>query len=132
MAIRSRRRGAADLPGPQNAPALSSRNAVTKPATPSTSQRPKESSFNFRIDPALQAAFTQATEADDKPAAQVPRDFMRACVKQRERRAFDAEARRQSRAAAKHRRDPRGDDTVSLKEYEAVLDNDPFVDEWKT
>jgi hypothetical protein len=42
---------------------------------PRTSQRPKESSFNFRIDPALKAAFSQATEAEDKPAAQVLRDF---------------------------------------------------------
>jgi hypothetical protein len=101
-------------------------------AMPRTSQHPKESSFNFRIDPALKAAFTEATEAEDKPAAQVLRDFMRAYVRHRERRAFEAEARHQSRAAAKHRRNPRGDDAVSLKEFEAVLDNDPFADEWKS
>ena len=98
---------------------------------PRTSQHPKESSFNFRIDPALKAAFTQATEAEDKPAAQVLRDFMRAYVKRRERRAFDTEARRQSLEAAKHRRNPRSDDNVSLKEFESILDEDPFVDEWK-
>ena len=45
---------------------------------PRTSQHPKETSFNLRIDPTLKAAFTSATEAVDKPAAQVVRDFMRA------------------------------------------------------
>jgi hypothetical protein len=34
---------------------------------PRTSQYPKETSVNFRIGPALKAAFSQATEADDKP-----------------------------------------------------------------
>ncbi|AQU89329.1 hypothetical protein B0W47_17345 (plasmid) [Komagataeibacter nataicola] len=34
--------------------------------------------FNFRIDPALKAAFTAATSADERPAADVLRDFMRA------------------------------------------------------
>jgi hypothetical protein len=99
---------------------------------PRSTRNLKESSFNFRIDPALKAAFTQATEAEDKPAAQVLRDFMRAYVKQRERRAFEAEARRQSLMAAKHRRNSRGDDAVSLKEFKAALDNDPFADEWKS
>jgi len=98
---------------------------------PRTSQHPKESSFNFRIDPALKEAFARATEAEDKPAAQVLRDFMRAYVRQRERRAFEADARRQSVEAARQRRDPRGDDAVSLREYEALLDEDPFADEWK-
>ena len=98
---------------------------------PRTSQHPKESSFNFRIDPALKAAFSRATEAEDKPAAQVLRDFMRAYVRQRERHAFEAEARRQSLEAAKHRRDPLGDDAVSLKEFETLLDEDPLGGEWK-
>jgi hypothetical protein len=98
---------------------------------PRTSQHPKESSFNFRIDPALKAAFTQATEAEDKPAAQVLRDFMRAYVRNRERRAFEAEAGRQSIEAAELARDPRSDEHVSLKEFEALLDEDPFADQWK-
>jgi hypothetical protein len=45
---------------------------------PRTTQHPKETSFNLRIAPHLKAAFTAATEADDKPAAQVLREFMRA------------------------------------------------------
>jgi hypothetical protein len=91
-----------------------------------TSQHPKETSFNLRIDPALKAAFTMATAAEDKPAAQVVRDFMRAYVRQRERRAFEAEARRQSRAAAAHARDPKSDEYAVMREIEAELADDSF------
>ena len=59
---------------------------------PRISQHPKEESFNFRIDPKLKAEFQTATEAEDKPAAQVLRDFMRAYVEQQRERAFMAEA----------------------------------------
>jgi len=98
---------------------------------PRTSQHPKGGTFNFRIDPALKAAFTAATEADDKPAAQVLRDFMRTYVKQKEDRAFAAEARRQSLAIAARSRDPGSDDHASLRELEALVDEDAFADEWK-
>jgi len=98
---------------------------------PRTSQHPKGETFNFRIDPALKAAFTAATEADDKPAAQVLRDFMRVYVKQKERRAFEAEAHRQSLAIAARSRDPGSDDHASLKELEALADEDFFADAWK-
>jgi hypothetical protein len=98
---------------------------------PRTSQHPKETSFNFRIDPALKAAFTAATEAVDKPAAQVLRDFMRAYVRQRERRAFEAAARRQSLEAAERARDPNSDEHAVMREIEAEFDRDDFADEWK-
>jgi hypothetical protein len=94
-------------------------------------QHPKAETFNFRIDPALKAAFTQATEAEDKPAAQVLRDFMRAFVERRNRQAFEAEARRQSLEAAAHARNPKSDEAQSLKEMETLLDEDQFGDEWK-
>ncbi|POF61167.1 hypothetical protein KMAL_32140 [Novacetimonas maltaceti] len=45
---------------------------------PRNSSHPKVEIFNFRIDPALKAAFTAATSADERPAADVLRDFMRA------------------------------------------------------
>jgi hypothetical protein len=99
---------------------------------PRTSQQPKGTSFNLRIDPALKAAFTAATEAADKPAAQVVRDFMRAYVKQRERRAFAAEARRQSIEAAERARDPASDEYAVMREIEAEFDRDDFGDEWKS
>lgn len=98
---------------------------------PRASQHPKADSFNFRIDPALKAAFTAATEAEDKPAAQVLRDFMRAYVARRNRKLFEAEAQRQSREAAARARDPQSDEARSLKEVEAIFDEDHFGDEWK-
>ena len=98
---------------------------------PRVSQHPKASTFNFRIDPTLKAAFTAATEADDKPAAQVLRDFMRSYVRHRERRALEAEARRQSRAIAARARDSHGDEHAVMREIEAELDRDDFADAWK-
>lgn len=97
----------------------------------SRTSHPKDTSFNLRIDPALKAAFTAATEAEDKPAAQVVRDFMRAYVKQRERHAFATEARRQSLEAAERARDPDSDEYIVMREIEAEFDRDDFGDEWK-
>ncbi|MCB8875771.1 hypothetical protein [Acidisoma silvae] len=93
---------------------------------PRTSRTPKDSSFNLRIDPALKAAFTTATEAEDKPAAQVLRDFMRAYVKQRERQAFEAEAKRESLEAARAARDPLSDEAQIMREIAADLDDPDF------
>lgn len=93
---------------------------------PRTSRHPKETSFNLRIDPALKAAFTAATEAEDRPAAQVVRDFMRAYVKQRERRAFEGEASRQSLLVAEAVRDPNSDESQVMREIEAELADPVF------
>ncbi|HWK46783.1 MAG TPA: hypothetical protein VNT30_18830 [Stellaceae bacterium] len=96
-----------------------------------TSQNPKNETFNFRIDPSLKAAFVAAAEAEDKPAAQLVRDFMRAFVKRRERQTFETEARRQSRIVAERSRDPGTDDHASLAELDALFEEDQFADEWK-
>lgn len=97
---------------------------------PRATKHPKLGTFNFRLDPALKAAFTRAAQAEDKPAAQILRDFMRAYVERRNNRAFEAEARRQSREAAARARDPQSDEARSLTEMEAFLDEDHFGDEW--
>jgi hypothetical protein len=49
---------------------------------PPTTSHPKKESFNFRVPADLKAAFKAATEAADRPAAQVLRDFMRAYVEE--------------------------------------------------
>lgn len=98
---------------------------------PRATQHPKETSFNLRIDQALKSAFTAATEAEDKPAAQVVRDFMRAYVQQRERRAFATEARRQSLLIAERARDPGSDEAAVMREIDADLEHDAFSNEWK-
>jgi hypothetical protein len=98
---------------------------------PRASHHPKAETFNFRIDLALKTAFTQATEAEDKPAAQVLREFMRAYVERRQRRLFEAEARRQSLVIAERARDPESDEAQSLRELDALLEADDFADDWK-
>ena len=89
---------------------------------PRQSQHPKEESFNFRVDPTLKAEFQAATEAEDKPAAQVLRDFMRAYVDQQRERAFAAEARRQSRLLTERAADPRSDEAEVMRWIEDVSD----------
>jgi hypothetical protein len=98
---------------------------------PRTTLHSKDATFNLRIDPSLKTALSAATEAEDKPAAQVLRDFMRAYVKQRERRAFEAAARRQSLAIAERAKDPNSDVYAVMREIEADLDRDDFANEWK-
>ena len=94
---------------------------------PRTTLHSKDATFNLRIDPSLKTALSAATEAEDKPAAQVLRDFMRAYVKQRERRVFEAAARRQSLAIAERAKDPNSDEYAVMREIEADLDRDDFA-----
>ncbi|MFZ2105328.1 MAG: hypothetical protein WAV18_08075 [Roseiarcus sp.] len=95
---------------------------------PRTSRRLKEISFNLRIDPALKAASTAATEAEDKPVAQVLRD-LRTHVERRERRVLEADARRQSLEAAKLARDPNSDKHAVIGEIKAELADESFWNE---
>lgn len=94
---------------------------------PRQSQHPKEESFNFRIDPKLKAEFQTATEAEDKPAAQVLRDFMRAYVERQRERVFAAEAKRQSRMLAERAADPGSDDAEVMRWIEDVADTDGWT-----
>lgn len=96
-----------------------------------TSPQPKGETFNFRVDPVLKAAFAAAAEAEKKAAAQILRDFMRAYVARRQRRAFEIEAQRQSLEIAERSRDPHSDDHASLAELDALFDADHFASEWK-
>jgi hypothetical protein len=97
----------------------------------SGSQQTREATFNFRLDPDLKAAFTEAAESDRQPAAELLRRFMRSYVEQKRRSAFEAEARRQSLAIAARARDPGSDDHAALRELDAELDRDAFSAEWK-
>lgn len=87
---------------------------------PRLSQHPKEESFNFRVDPKLKADFQTATEAEDKPAAQVLRDFMRAYVERQRQRAYPTEARRQSHLLAEQARDPHSEEAEVMRWIEDV------------
>ena len=90
----------------------------------------KDESFNFRVNATLKAAFTAATAAEDRAAAQVLRNFMRIYVARRERRLFTAAARRQSLAAAAAAADPQSDEAAVMRELEADLDALQSGEEW--
>ena len=89
---------------------------------PRSSRTSKDETFNFRIDPGLKAAFAAATEAEDKPAGQVLRDFMRAYVRRKEQQAFEAEAGRQSRLVAAAALDPNSDDAALMRDLDDLFD----------
>jgi len=83
------------------------------------------------VNATLKAAFAAATAMEDRPAAQVLRDFMRVYVARRERRAFAAEAHRQSLAAAVSAADPQSDEAAVMRELEADFDALQSGDEWR-
>lgn len=91
------------------------------------SQHLKEDSFNFRIDPKLKADFQQATEAADKPAAQVLRDFMRAYVRRHRGLAATAEARRHSRVLTERAADPASDEAGVMRWIYDVSDTEGWT-----
>lgn len=64
------------------------------------SQPHNSDTLNFRVEPQLKADFIAAAERERRPVADVLRDLMRNYVRDRKRRAFVAEARRQSRLIA--------------------------------
>jgi len=67
---------------------------------PQVHRRRKEDTLNLRLDPALKAEFVAAAEMEDKPVAEVLREFMRSYVQRARRRRFIAEARKQARLVA--------------------------------
>ena len=67
---------------------------------PHTRQRRKEDALSLRVDPDLKAEFMAAAETENKPVAEVLRNFMRSYVQRAKRKRFAAEARRQSQLVA--------------------------------
>jgi Antitoxin MazE-like len=67
---------------------------------PPTRHRRKEDALSLRVDPALKAEFMAAAETENKPVAEVLRNFMRSYVQRAKRKKFAAEARRQSQLVA--------------------------------
>lgn len=89
----------------------------------------KADSVTFRIDPSLKAELSRLAERDRKSLGELLRDLARERVKLEHRRAFEAEARRQSLEAAAAARDPGTDEAAVMRELEADLAE--FSDEWK-
>ena len=86
-----------------------------------TTNQPKEENFNFRVPADLKAAFKEATGAEDRPAAQVLRDFMRAYVGERSKSDYEAWFRAQIEAAIKDPRPSISHDAV-MSRTRSVID----------
>jgi hypothetical protein len=78
---------------------------------------PKEAVFTVELEPELGDAFMAEAEAIDRPAAQLVRDLMQDCIRQRrEAREHDAWFRSQVEHALREADDP----TVARIPHEAV------------
>lgn len=89
----------------------------------------KTETITFRIDAALKDQLAEIAETQAKPMGEVLRELVRDHIKQKRRREFEAEARRQSLLLAEAAKDPNSDEAQIMREMEAH-----FVDvmrEWK-
>ena len=94
-----------------------------------TSAEPNADIITFRIPPALKTAFAEIAREEAKPVGELLRDLIRERVKQKERREFEAEARRECLAINAAARDPNSDEAAVMRELEADLEE--FSKEWK-
>ena len=91
----------------------------------------KGETFTFRLEPALKAALARSAKEERLQPAELLRELVRAHLADRERRAFEAEARRQSLAIAARAGQPDSDDAQVMREIEGRLDADDFGSAWK-
>ena len=94
-----------------------------------TSAEPNADIITFRIPPALKEAFAEIAKQEAKPVGELLRELIRERVTQKERRDFEAEARRQSMIIAKAAEDPNSDEAAVMRELDALFDES--VREWK-
>jgi hypothetical protein len=96
---------------------------------PRTSTALKADILTFRIDPALKIELTKIAGQEDKPVGALLRELVQERVDRKRRRAFEAEARRQSLECAAAARDPNSDEAAVMRELEANFED--FAREWK-
>jgi hypothetical protein len=87
-----------------------------------TSMEPNADIMTFRIPPALKTAFAEIARQEAKPVGELLRELIRERIKQKERREFEAEARRQSMIIAKAAEDPNSDEAAVMRELDANFD----------
>ena len=89
----------------------------------------KTETVTFRIEAALKDEFAQIAEAEHKPIGELLRELVRDHIKQKKRREFEAEARRQSLECAAVAQDPNSDEAQVMREMEAHFAD--VLREWK-
>jgi predicted transcriptional regulator len=96
---------------------------------PRTTADPKPETMSFRIPAALKAAIAEIAERDGRPVGALLRELVSDRVKLERRRAFEAEARRQSLEIARAAQDSNSDEAAVQRELDAAFDD--FAREWK-
>jgi hypothetical protein len=89
----------------------------------------KDETVSFRVPTALKAALFEIAEQEAKPVGALLCELVSDRVRQQRRRAFEAEARRQSLEAAEAEADPNSDAAQVQREIDAFFDE--FAHEWK-
>jgi hypothetical protein len=87
-----------------------------------TSVEPNADIITFRIPPALKTAFAEIARQEAKPVGELLRELIRERVAQKERREFEAEARRECLEINAAARDPHSDEAVVMRELDANFD----------
>jgi predicted transcriptional regulator len=82
----------------------------------------KTQTITFRLDAALKDELTAIAETEAKPMGEVVRELVRDHVKQKKRREWEAEVRRQCLEAAEAARDPNSDEAQVMRELDANFD----------
>jgi hypothetical protein len=82
----------------------------------------KTETVTFRLDASLKEEFAEIAEKEAKPVGELLRELVREHVRQRRRREFEAEARRQSLECAAAAADPDSDEAAVMRELDANFD----------
>jgi hypothetical protein len=96
---------------------------------PRTSTALKADLITFRIDSKLKKEFAKIAGQEDKPVGALLRELVQERVDRKRRRAFEAEAHRQSLLVAAAAQDPNSDEAAVMRELDANFDE--FAREWK-
>jgi predicted transcriptional regulator len=72
-------------------------------------------SITFRIDPEQKAKLTRLAERENKPVGELMRELAETRLRDEERRAWEAEARRQALAVAERAKDPMSDEARTME-----------------
>ena len=96
-----------------------------------TSPTLKAETITFRLEPALKAALARSAQEARVQPAELLRELVRDHLAERERLAFEAEARRQSLVLAAAAQAPDGEERRILRELDANFDADAFAGEWR-
>jgi hypothetical protein len=95
---------------------------MTEAAMARTSAEPNADIITVRIPPALKTAFGEIARQEGKPVGELLRELIREHVKEKDRREFEAEARRECLVINAAAGDPHSDEAAVMRELDANFD----------